>query len=90
VLGWGRTGLGWPSRLIELIGLIGASELVVSPDIGGSFSSGGRGGLARLRASRRYLLFITRLRLWRDLDVMVNSQVLLLGVVDRRWSGVES
>ena len=71
VLGCGRARLGWHSRLSEVVGLIGVSELVASPDVGGSFSSGGRGGLARLRASRRYLIFITRLRLWRDLDVMV-------------------
>ena len=73
-MGGGCTKLGLQTSG-ELDGLVGAGG-GVSTEIGGSFSSGGRGGLprlARLRASRRYRSLIARLRLLRDLDVMVGT-----------------
>ena len=76
-MGGGCTKLGLQTSG-ELDRLVGALEVGVSTEIGGSFPSGGLPRLARLRASRRYLSLITRLRLLRDLDVMVSTLALTL------------
>ena len=71
-MGGGCTKLGLQSSS-ELDGLVGVWEGGISSEIGGSFLSGGLPRLARLRASRRYRSLIARLRLLRDLDVMVST-----------------